>query len=68
MTSLKTRLENQACCNCKFYREIVQEHGLCRRYAPKPIATTDCSDIFWKQPDVFPEDWCGEWRSKNETA
>jgi len=43
------------CTNCKFFDEV-NGWGRCRRYAPRPSATTD--NFIW--PAVGADDWCGD--------
>ncbi|MFQ5774673.1 MAG: hypothetical protein ACE5GS_09160 [Kiloniellaceae bacterium] len=39
--------------------------GLCRRYAPRPVAArADGAEIRW--PRVVSDDWCGEWDPRFE--
>jgi hypothetical protein len=55
------------CKSCKFWEEKTVEPpamGLCRRYAPRPLAVSALSsaenlDAVW--PRTGPDAWCGEW-------
>jgi hypothetical protein len=59
------------CKRCKYWSEEsdIPSTGLCRRYAPRPIAGhpiegPESSDAIW--PRTKPEEWCGEWHAKPE--
>lgn len=58
------------CGNCRFWKSIKPATGigLCRKYAPNPVAQIeyDIGDnsiktpAVYRWPRVFDEDWCGE--------
>lgn len=62
----------ERCDGCRFWRkgeapsETYQHTGDCRRYAPRAKVGLGDEEPFcyvdW--PQLFPEDWCGEWQAK----
>ncbi len=48
------------CKNCRFYNELYEELGECRRYAPRPFS----SELRWEWPQVSPTSWCGEFEER----
>lgn len=58
-------MSDRKCDNCKYYEEYNEEsiNGLCHRFPPQvypehPDRTHDRSSS--KQPEVYGDDWCGE--------
>lgn len=59
--------ESERCLTCRFYDEIDEAGGMCRRYPPvkfriKAVKVELPED--WRFPSVWSNDWCGEWRAK----
>jgi hypothetical protein len=54
-------IEAICCGDCVFY-EIAEDVGRCRCHAPR---ITSANDEHGKWPIVDIEDWCGEYRGKN---
>lgn len=63
---------NGRCSNCRFFEESVEDWGRCRRYAPRPVVTSDddgspvmgTSNMVATWPYVEVDDSCGEWDNK----
>ena len=62
------------CKTCRFFSGGQEEerlswddrqcsHGVCRRYAPRPVMAGEESD-YCNFPIVSDTDWCGEWQGK----
>lgn len=57
----------ESCVNCKFWDGTKSEDGpqMCLRFPPQVFAGKLVShDCTW--PDTAPDDWCGEWKTKDE--
>lgn len=52
------------CDTCGQWRKGHSGLGDCRRYAPRELDRNNAAWAIW--PQTFPEQWCGEWRPKNE--
>lgn len=59
-TEPKAPPSNERCATCKFWN--VFDKGTCRRNAPSP---TTFSTIVQVWPITAPNEWCGEWVTKN---
>lgn len=64
----------EACRNCRFYKAIKSEVGVCRRN-PASLVISDAFlaansiefDFRSEQPRMLSHEWCGEWRTKAPT-
>lgn len=50
------------CQNCRFYNELHEGLGECRRYAPRPYS----DELRWEWPQVTSPSmsWCGEFEER----
>lgn len=50
------------CKNCRFYNELHEGLGECRRYAPHPFS----SELRWEWPQIAnpATSWCGEFEER----
>jgi hypothetical protein len=56
--------DQQQCGNCRFHTEL----DLCRRYAPRPVVSTEDQTPFAWFPITALHDWCGEWEQKAKAS
>jgi hypothetical protein len=49
------------CDTCRFFVWATNEHGECRRHAPRPFVASDNGGMVVGWPGVLASDWCGEW-------
>jgi hypothetical protein len=57
------------CGDCRFWKAINTEWGLCRAHPPTVILLRDTSQDAYADtqgafPDTKVDDWCGEWSPK----
>lgn len=54
------------CINCKFWDGHEGDHGPqnCLRFPPQVFASGEHHNCTW--PDTDPDDWCGEWQTRDE--
>lgn len=64
------------CETCRYWRFLMHGReepvdrawsvGFCHRYAPRPVvARNPDQETNW--PETHSDEWCGEWRAKDET-
>jgi hypothetical protein len=54
-------MPNDTCETCRYYKEIANDKGVCRRVSPCPVDPRVNGNVTtW--PKVKPNDWCGEWK------
>lgn len=53
--------DDQRCKTCRCY-----DNGRCRRYPPQPVVVDGVVRPEVIVPRVAYDDWCGEWRAKDE--
>ena len=53
-------MDDRQCQHCKYWKAGPGSMGDCRRYAPRPGDKKE-----W--PRTNPDDWCGEFKSKEQT-
>ena len=64
--------DEERCQTCRFYREfnngmiIGQKSLICMRFPPTAfvIGQGQGAQLIYRQPEVRPEGWCGEWQSE----
>ena len=68
-------MNDEMCLNCRFWdpydkepEKVVLAQGLCRRYPPnvRIKGEYDRGVQLMTQPMTYDEEWCGEWRGKDE--
>jgi hypothetical protein len=54
----------EACKTCRFFdhHDAHRTQGRCRRYAPRPVVTTQEIPAAPIWVTVRGDDWCGEWQ------
>jgi hypothetical protein len=73
MNSSYHESKGQFCSDCRYAHPFSNDHEQysCRRYAPRPLPSNAFGHVddrvtYW--PLVFCEEWCGEWRSREDRA
>jgi len=61
-------MNDTRCCHCRFFDELNEDQGHCRRHAPRALPMAIVANNDGKRagsvacyPIVFPHDWCGEY-------
>jgi hypothetical protein len=58
--------ESEKCINCRFSEvkidKNIGDRWFCRRYPPVYTGEGELMDMTFQQPEVYDDDWCGEWK------
>lgn len=59
---------SEACNLCKFYKPIIESSGKCHINPPQAMISGSAGEIDfeWEWPDVSPNDWCGQYKPKDD--
>lgn len=64
-------MSDMCCGECRFFQALSNEpnRGMCHRYAPRAKVTCKPEGNDWEAwfPQLFDEDWCGEFQKREAT-
>jgi hypothetical protein len=59
-------VNDERCENCRFFHEVSDGDGLCRKETPKFHPAQEQGDFLGHHPDTLGWGWCGEYQRKEE--
>lgn len=61
-------MTEKICKNCAHWDCLGdgEEIGNCQRFPPIAAGKDKCGDFWFGFPDAHSEDWCGEWKAREQ--